>query len=192
MLCLPSTGCNRLRRADTRPLDEAGMWSDSITEMRNLNVSAAEIAELAKARQAGLSDSSCIMLIKLARTRQVPFTDGQAIADLISAGSSEQTILQLARLNQLGPWSGQSQALRLAGFSDRVILAVAQRRSQNLPVLSGEKLGELKNAGATDAAILDMIHQGITDQEAAYYITQKEAAAGGHSFVYQGRRRKRS
>jgi hypothetical protein len=111
---------------------------------------------------------------------------------LISGGLSEQTVLELARLNQLGLWAGQAEALRLIGFSNAVILAVAQRLSQNLQVLSGEKLGELKNAGASDAAILQMIQQGITEQEAAYYISQKERAAGGHGFVYQGGRRKKS
>ena len=76
--------------------------------------------------------------------------------------------------------------LRLAGFSDQVILAVARRRSQGLPVLSGEKLGDLKNSGASEAAILDFIEKGIGEEQANAYIKQREYAAGGHGFVYQG------
>ena len=131
-------------------------------------------------------------LIKLARSRQKPFADGEAIADLLSAGSSEQTVLELARLNQLGLWAGQAQVLRLAGLSDKVILAVAARRAQGLPVLSGEKLGELKNAGTSEAAIVDFVQKGISEEQASQYIAQRERAAGGHGFVYQGHARKKS
>ena len=181
------SACKRGLQTDTAPLDQAGMWFNSVSELRTLNVSNAEIGELAKARQAGLSDLSCINLIKLARSRKKPFADGQSIADLLSAGSSEQTVLELAHLNQLGLWAGQAQALRFAGFSDNVILAVARRRSQNLPVLSGERLGELRNAGVSDAAIQDMVQNGVTEEQALHHITQRQQAAGGHGFVYQGR-----
>ena len=60
--------------------------------------------------------------------------------------------------------------MRLAGLSDKIILAVAHRRSQGLPVLSGEKLGELKNTGVTDAMILEMIQKGDSDETATKFI----------------------
>jgi len=166
------------------------MWTASVTELRTLNVSNAEVTELAKARQAGLTDPACVELIKLARGRQQQFSGGQPIADLLASGSSEQTVLELARLEQLGGFAGQAQALRLVGLSDNVILAVARRRAQGLPVLSGETLGKLKNAGASDAAIVDMVLKGLTEQQASRYIAGREAAAGGHTFVYQGHRRR--
>ena len=185
------SACKRTEQADTAPLDQAGMWFNSVGELRTLNVSNAEIGELAKARQAGLSDLSCVNLIKLARSRQKPFADGQSIADLLSAGSSAQTVLELAHLNQLGVWAGQAQAIRLAGLSDNVVLAVARRRSQNLPVLSGKALGELKNVGASDTAIVDMVQKGATEEQASQYVAQRQRAAGGHGFVYQNRGRAR-
>jgi hypothetical protein len=192
LLLLPLAACKRAEQTNTQALDDAGMWSNSVSELRSLNVSNVEISELAKARQAGLSDPSCVELIRLARSRKQPFSGGQPIADLLFAGSSEQTVLELARLDQLGLWAGQAQALRLVGLSDKVILAVAQRRSQGLPVLSGEKLGKLKNAGASDAAIVDMVQKGVSEEQASNYIAQRERAAGGHGFVYQGHgRRKR-
>jgi hypothetical protein len=187
---LPLSACKRAEKGDTQTLDEAGMWSNSVTELRALNVSNAEIGELMKARQGGLSDPSCVELIKLARSRQQPFSGGQPIADLLAAGSSEQTVLELARLDQLGLWAGQAQALRLAGLSDKLILEVAQRRSQGLPVLSGIKLGELKNSGASDAVILDFIQKGISDEQASNYIAQREHTSGT-GWVYQGHKRTR-
>jgi hypothetical protein len=192
ILLLPLTACQRAgQQTKTQSLDEAGMWSNSVSELRTLNVSNAEISELTKARQGGLSDPSCVELIRLARSRQQQFSGGQPIADLLAAGSSEQTVLELARLDQLGLWAGQAQALRLAGLPDKVILAVAQRRSRSLPVLSGEKLAVLKNSGASDAVILDFVQKGVTEQRASEYIAQREHVSGGHGWVYQGRSRRR-
>jgi hypothetical protein len=192
ILLLPIAACKHAeQQSNTQALDEAGMWSNSIDELRTLNVSNAEIGELTKARQGGLSDPTCVELIKLARRHQEPFTGGQRIADLLAAGSSEQTVLELANLNQLGLWTGEAQAMRLAGLSDKIILAVAQRRSQGLPVLSGGKLGELKNSGASETVILDFIHRGLSDERASEYIAQREHTSGGTGWVYQGRSRRK-
>jgi len=184
-------GCSKTRQTDTSALDQAGMWSASVRELKSLNVSNAEVAELAKAHDGGLSDSSCVELIKLARARQKPFVGGQSIADLLAAGAADSTVVALAGLNQLGLWTGEARALRLAGISDKVILAVAQRRSEGLPALSGETLGNLKNAGADEAVIVDMVQKGLSDRQAASYIAQRQGAAGGHGFIYQGRSRRR-
>jgi hypothetical protein len=167
------------------------MWLDSVPQLKTLNVSNAEIGQLAKAHEAGLTDPSSVILIQLARDHKAPFSDGQSVADLLNAGSTEETVLELARLNQLGPWAGEARAMRLAGLPDKIILAVAQRRSQGLPVVTGGKLGELKNVGASDATILEMIQRGYTDQTAANYIAERNRAAGGHKFVYQGHSRRK-
>jgi hypothetical protein len=177
--------CKPAQKPNTEQADQMSMWLDSVPQLKNLNVSNAEIGELEKAHEAGLSDPSSVVLIQLARDRKQPFDDGQSIADLLHAGSSEQTVLELARLNQLGVWAGEARAMRLTGLSDKIILAVAKRRSQGLPVLSGEKLGELKNTGVTDATILEMVQKGDSDETATRYIAARERAAGGHKFVFQ-------
>ena len=184
------TACQPASNADADQSNQVALWLDTVPELKALNVSNAEITELAKAHNAGLSDPSGVALIKHARSRKRPFAEGQPVADLLSAGMPEQSILQLDRLDQLSLFAGQALALRLAGFSDKVILAVAQRRSKNLPVLSGEKLGELKNVGASEATILQMIENGTSEKDASGYIAQRERAAGGHFFVYQGHHKK--
>jgi hypothetical protein len=183
--------CKPAEKPNTEQSEQLAMWLDSVPQLKTLNVSNAEIAELTKAHQAGLTDPSSVVLIKLARDHKLPFADGQSIADLLNAGSSEETVLELARLNQLGLWAGEARAMRLAGLSDKIILAVAQRRSQSRPVISGQKLAELKNTGVPDAKILEMIQKGDTDETATKYIAQRERAAGGHSFVYQAHARKK-
>ena len=192
VLLLPLAACKHAeQQSDTQALDEAGMWSNSVSELRTLNVSNAEISELSQARRGGLSDASCIELIKLARSRQQPFSGGQPIADLLAAGSSEETVVELARLDQLGLWAGEAQALRLAGLSDKVILAVAERRSRSLAVLSGGNLAELKNSGASETVILDFIHKGLSDERASEYVAQREHATGGTGWTYLGHSRRR-
>jgi hypothetical protein len=179
------SACKPAQKADTEQQDQMQMWLDNVPDLKPLNVSTVEIGELQKAHDAGLTDPSAVVLIKLARERHKPFADGQSIADLLAAGSSEQTVLELAKMDQLGLWAGEARVLRLAGLSDKTILAVAARRSKGLTVLSGEKLGELKNAGFSDAAVLDMVQKGISDKTATAYIAARESAAGGHRFVYQ-------
>jgi hypothetical protein len=182
--------CKPAQKPDTEQANQMAMWLDSVPQLKALNVSNAEIAELTKAHQAGLTDPSSVVLIKLAREHKTPFADGQSIADLLNAGSSEETVLELSRLNQLGAWAGEAGAMRLAGLSDKIILAVAHRRSQGLTVLSGAKLGELKNTGVSDAMMLEMVQKGDSDEIATKFIAQRERAAGGHRFVYQTHARK--
>ena len=178
--------CKSAPKADNEQATQMAMWLDSVPQLKSLNVSSMEIDELSKAHEAGLTDPSTVVLIQLARDRKMPFTDGQSIAGLLNAGATEQTVLEMARLNQLGPWAGEAQAMRLAGLSDKIILAVARRRSKGLAVLSGEKLGELKNTGASDALILEMVERGDSELTVSAYIAARNRAAGGHSFVYQG------
>jgi hypothetical protein len=179
------SSCKPAQKPDTEQADQMAMWLDSVPQLKGLNVSNAEITELNKAHEAGLTDPSTVVLIQLARQRKQPFGDGQAIADLLNAGSTEATVLELARMNELGAWAGEARAMRLLGLSDKIILAVAHRRSQNLPVLSGEKLGELKNTGVSDATILEFVEKGYSEATADKFIAERERAAGGHKFVYQ-------
>ena len=189
-LALLLAACQSAPKADNDQAIQMAMWLDSVPDLKGLNVSNAEITQLSSAHQAGLSDPSAVALIKHARGRQKPFAEGEFVAQLLSAGMSEQSVLQLDQMNQLSTFAGQALALRLAGFSDKLILAVAQRRARGLPVLSGEKLGELKNAGASDATILEMIQNGTSEKAASEYIAARERAAGGHGFVFQGHHKK--
>ncbi len=188
LAAVAGVGCKRLHPADTAPLGKAGMWFRSIEELRRLAISDAEVAELVKAREAGLSDAGCIELVRLARGHQQPFASGNAVADLRRVDVSEATILELARLDQLGVWAGEAQAIRLAGLSDRTLLAVASRRAAGQPVVTGPLLARLKNAEFSEAEILDLIERGTTDEQAQMILAARQRAAGGSSFVRYHRR----
>src|SRR5438309_753009 len=60
-------GCSWMNPTDTRPLDQAGMWFRSIEELKELAITDAAVAQLAKARQDGVTVSACIELVRLAR-----------------------------------------------------------------------------------------------------------------------------
>lgn len=164
------------------------MWFSNVQELRGYNLTQAEVSELVEARQAGLSDENCMELVRLARERHQSFSDGDAIASLLDGGLSSQTIMELARLNQLGPWSGEALALHLAKLSDAIVLEVAGRRAAGQPVLSGEKLAELRDAGYNEAQLINLIEGGTTDEQADRII-EAHNRASGRGFVRQRRRR---
>lgn len=191
LLLLPAAGCKKLVALDTRPLDQAGMWFESIQQLRGMEVTQAEIGQLARAREAGISDAGCIELLKIARGRQQPFAEGEAAASLRRAGVSEPTILELSRINQLSGWSGEALAMRLAGMPDGLLLAVAQRRVAGQPVPSGAALSRLKSTGLTDAQLLELVNRGTTDAQADEIVAARQRAAAPQGFVHYPRRRRR-
>jgi hypothetical protein len=187
---LALAGCSKLHRTDLKPLDQAGMYFNNVEQLRQLGVSDAEVAQLVPARQAGVPDEACVELIRIARARHQPFADGQAVASLVSAGVRQDSVLELARLNQLGLWSGEAEALRLSGLSDQVVLAVARRRAAGQPSLSSPKIAALKNAGFNETQILADINNGVSDAQADRIIAERNYANGGHTFVSERRRRR--
>jgi hypothetical protein len=189
-LCLCAGACKKTQRTDMTPLEQAGMWSDSVEELRQAKLTADEIKELVLVHNAGFGERECIELVRIAHARQQPLSGGETIASLASAGFGVDSVLQLARMNQLGLWAGEAQGMRLAGLPDAVVLAVAKRRAARQPTLDGAKLAALQNAGLTHAEIIALIDRGATNAEADEIVTRRNYAAGGHSFVHQrGRRR---
>ncbi len=191
VLALALLGCKSLKPTDTRPLDQAGMWYRSIEELRQLKITDAEVAELVKARDAGTSDQACIQLVQTARSRNQPFSDGDAVANLRRAGIAEATVVELAHLNQLGFWAGEALLIHLAGFSDSLILDVARRRAAGQPVPSSASFGELKNAGMSEADVKALVDRGATEEEAQQMIAAHQRSTEHSSFVRAPRRRRR-
>jgi len=166
------------------------MWFRSIEELKELAITDVEVAELAKARQAGVTDAGCIELLRLARQRHQGFASGDAIAGLRQVDVTEATILELARLDQIGLWAGEAQAMRLAGLSDQILLGVARRRAAGQTTLSGPSLVRLKNAGLSEVDLLNFIERGTTDEQAEQMLAAHQRAMTPSGFIRQhGRRR---
>ena len=149
--------CESLTPLDTKPLDNAGMRYSSIKELKALHITAAEVGEIAKVRQSGLTDADCVSLLQIFHGRGEAFSAGAAIASLHQSGLSEGSILTLAGMDQVGLGYGELQAMRLAGLSDAIVLEVARHHASGTPALSGASLGTLRNLridNATDSEIL--------------------------------------
>jgi len=165
------TGCRQLTPLDTKPLDAAGMSYDTIQQLKTLKITAAEVAEIANARQGGLSDAGCVQAVQIYHGRGEPFHAGDSIARLLRVGMSEDTVLELAKMNQMDLGAGELLAMRLAGFPDTMILEIARRHAEGKPVLSGAALAGLKNAGLRESTLLELVRRGLTDPQADQIIS---------------------
>ncbi len=162
-LSLVAAGCKHLQPLDTKPLDAAGVGYASIKKLEALKITSEEIPEISKMRSAGFSDDSCVSIVEIYHQRGKPFAAGDAVAGLVKASMSESTILELARMDQLGLGAGEFQVMRLAGLSDAIILETAKHQAAGTPSLSGLSLGKLKNAGLRESTLLELQQRGIPD-----------------------------
>lgn len=167
------------------PLDTAGMHPETIEQLNKYQVNDAEVQQILTVGRAGMSEQECIELVRLARSHDRSFGEGDAIAGMIEAGVKQDTILELVRLNELTAFGGEAEAMHLAGLSDAVILDVARRKARGEVVLSGSRLAELRDAGFSNAQLVAALDQGLNDKQALEALTHHNYAVGGHSFVRQ-------
>jgi hypothetical protein len=164
-------GCHQHPLTDYRPLDQAGMWSSNVEQLKTLNTSDMEVAQLVKLKQSGISDEACVTLITDAHQRQRQFSSADSAINLVRAGYTESVILEIAKADQLDTISGDAVMLRLVGLSDPAVNLILHRRLKGQPTMSSAEIGRLKNTGLTEKQILERINSGMTDAQA-----DKEAA----------------
>jgi len=168
-------GCEKHLLTDYRPLDQAGMWSSNVEELKKLNTSDAEVAQLVKMKQAGLSDDTCVALISQAHDRKYLFTSGDSAVNLSRAGYSDAVILEIAKFGQLDAISGDAVMLRLVGLSDGAVDTILHRRLAGQRTMGSAQIGRLKNTGLTERQILERVKQGMTDAQADKEASLREA-----------------
>jgi hypothetical protein len=168
-------GCQQHPLTDYRPLDQAGMWSSSVEQLKTLNTSDLEVAQLVRLKQAGISDDACVTLITGAHQRQHAFTSADSAANLARAGYTEPVILEIAKTDQLDIISGDAVMLRLVGLSDSAVDLILHRRLKGQRTMSSAEIGRLKNTGLTEKQILERINSGMTDAQADREASLREA-----------------
>ncbi|HEY2351233.1 MAG TPA: hypothetical protein VGH83_01900 [Candidatus Acidoferrum sp.] len=185
-------GCQHHILTDYRPLVTAGMSSASIEKLKKLDTSDAETLQLVNAKQAGITDDTCVALVDSAHQHRRTFTSSDAVNSLAGAGFREGQILEIARLDKLDAVSGDAVTLRLIGLSDSTVQTLLQRNLQDQPTLSSGEIARMKNVGLTEGQILERINQGMTDEQAEKEVVARETARNhyGTGFVrIHGRRR---
>jgi hypothetical protein len=167
--------CEKHPQTDYTSLDQSGMWSTSLDQLKKLKASDMEIAQLTKLKRAGASDDLCLALLKAARSHNHEFSNGDAAVDLSRAGYTDAEILELAQSDQIEVLSVEAVTLKLIGLSNPTIQTIMHRRVQGLPTLTSAQIGRLKNTAMSEKQILEVINQGLSDQQAEMLITQREA-----------------
>jgi len=174
-LLLVAAGCKQKPKTDYASLDQSGMWSSSLEEVKKFNVTDPEIVQLTKLKQAGASDDLCIALLKAARDHHHEFTSADGTMDLSRAGYSDAEIVEIAQADQVEILSGEAVTLKLIGLSNPTVQAIMHRRLKGLPTLTSEQIGRLKNTGMSEKQILEVVNRGYSNQQAETFIAQREA-----------------
>jgi hypothetical protein len=174
-VCLLLAGCQKHAKTDYSALDQSGMWSTNLAELKKYNPSDGEIAQLAKLKQAGASDDLCLALLKVARDHHHEFTSGDSATNLSRAGYSDEQILEMAQSDQIDILSGEAVTLKLIGLSNATVQLIIHRRIEGLPTLTSEQIGRLKNTGMSEKQILEVVNKGLSNQAAETLIAQREA-----------------
>ena len=189
---LRTSGCDKHPLTDYRPLDQAGMWSSSAEQLKKLNTSDDEVAQLVKLKQAGVSDDACVTLITDAHQHEHPFASADSAINLSRAGYGEAVILEIAKTDQLDIISGDAVMLKLVGLSDSSVDMILHRRLKGQRTMSSAEIGRLKNTGLTEKQIIERINSGMTDaqadKEAAFREATRNHSGTGFQRVH-GRRR---
>jgi hypothetical protein len=185
-------GCDSHPLTDYRPLDQAGMWSSNVEQLKALNTSDTEVSQLAKLKQVGVSDDTCVALVSDAHQHQHPFASADSAVNLVRAGYGERMVLEIAEADQLDSLSTDAVMSRLVGLSDSSVEMILRRRLRGQRTMSSAEIGRLKNTGLTEKQIMERVNRGMTDAEADREATIREAernhANTGFSRV-RGRRR---
>jgi hypothetical protein len=169
-------GCEKHPQTDYSALDQSGMWSSSLDELKTMKPSDLEISQLTKLKHAGASDDLCLALLKAARAHHHDFSNADAAMNLSRAGYTDAQILEMAQSDQIDILSGEAITLKLIGLTNPTVQEIIHRRIQGLPTLTSEQIGRLKNTAMSGKQILDVINQGLSDQQAEALIEKREAA----------------
>jgi hypothetical protein len=166
-------GCQRLQHVDTAPLDRAGMSYSAIQDLTHAGITDAEVLALAHAKLDGISDATCVELVRIAHSRQQPYNFTENVAGLRQVGMSEASILDLARMNQLGVGAGELQAIRLLGFPDATVVEIAKSHAAGKAVLSGVSIANIMNTGLRRETLLEFVRRQVPDSSANAIIAMK-------------------
>lgn len=183
-LTLVLAGCHHKSSANTQLLDRSGMDFSSVQQIRQLNVNAAEVAEILKMHDAGFPDQSSVQAVQIAHSHGQVFRADDIIG-MRQAGMSEQMVFELAGMSDFGRDAGELEAMHLAGLSDAILMEVARHRAAGKPVLSGASLADLKNAGVRGATLLELVRRGVPDSEGKALLVSRRHGASDAQLLHR-------
>jgi hypothetical protein len=175
LAALLAGGCNSRSETAYVPLEQAGFSSDSTDQLKKMKISDAEIPQIAKLKQFGFSDETCLSLVKESHVHSHVFSSADAAGNLVKAGYSESDILAMAHKDEVDTISTEAITLTLIGLSQATVQNLVARHVAGQPTLSSAEISRLKNTGLSEKQILERIDQGMTDQQAEKEVAMREA-----------------
>jgi hypothetical protein len=172
---LLASGCDRRSKPERPTLESTGMWSSSIDQVKKYHLKDPEIDQLIRLKQAAASDQLCLDLIKAAHDHQHEFSSADSAISLSRADYSDAQILEMAQSDRIDTLSGEAVTLKLIGFAPSTVQTIIHRRVEGLPTLTSAQIGRLKNTGMSEKQILELVNQGLTDEQADAQIARREA-----------------
>lgn len=186
-----AVGCHNAPVMDYRPLDQAGVNSGTIERLKTLNISDSELQQIVRLKGAGVSDETCVTLISTTHDHKRAFSSADSVANLLNARYTESDVVSYAQADKLDSISGDAVMLRLIGLSDATVNTILQRDLQGQPTISSAAIARLKNTGLSEKQILELISQGITEQQAESEANSREAVRNhAHTDFVRARGRK--
>lgn len=168
-------GCDRHSKPEPPTLESTGIFATSLAQLKTYNLKDAEIEQLIRLKQAGATDQLCVDLVKAAHDHHHDFSSAESAINLSRADYSDAQILEMAQSDRIDILSGEAVTLKLIGFAPATVQDIIHRRVEGLPTLTSEQIGRLKNTGMSDRQILELVDQGLTDEQAEAFITKREA-----------------
>lgn len=165
-------GCQGHLLTDYRPADQAGIYSGTIEDLKKLNTSDAEVAEVVRLKKANLDEKAIVSLVRIAHEHQHSFVATDMVKSLAGGGFSDDQILQIAQTDQFDTIGGDAVMLHAMGLSASTVDYLLQRRLKGVRTMSVATIADLKNSGLSEKEILYRIQQGMTDAQG-----EAEAAA---------------
>ncbi len=113
------SGCDKHLLTDYRPLDQAGMWSSNVEQLKALNTSDVEVAQLVKLKQAGKP-----VILEIAKADQLDIISGDAVMlRLVGLSDSAVDLILHRRLQGRRTMSSaEIGRLKNTGLSEKQIL----------------------------------------------------------------------
>jgi len=173
------------------PADQAGIYSGTIEDLKKLNTSDAEIAEIVRLKKANIDEKTMVALVRIAHEHQHPFVATESVKSLAGAQFSDERILQIAQTDQFDAIGGDAVMLHIMGLSAPTVDYLLDRRLNGARTMSVATIADLKNSGLSEKEILNRIQQGMTDAQGEAEAAARQRATAHNTGFRSNRGRRR-
>jgi hypothetical protein len=184
-------GCQSHLLTDYRPADQAGIYSGTIEDLKKLNTSDAEVAEVVRLKKVNIDEKTIVALVHIAHEHQHPFLATDSVKSLAGAQFSDERILQIAQTDQFDSIGGDAVMLHVMGLSAPTVDYLLDRRLKGVRTMSVATIAALKNSGLSEKDILYRIQQGMSDAQGEAEAASRQKAMAHNTGFKSNRGRRR-